>query len=276
MRHTFVTTKEELLSLIHESINRVVHEENLKHNTKTLKGKQMSFPSPLSKTHPTKLDMIIESGHLNEGLIRTYPLEWVGNYLSPRLGDEFVHANIDYDKQHITFIVQRGNEKSIESLKRQMDSFGYYCAEENSNDYQEGVYLQFEPKYDIYFTGKDFGSRNNNVVFLHVSPLYYKDKILKKGLVPSCKNDYLKYPDRIYLIDITNGKRGAYQMADMLYEKNTKDWNDGTYAIFGITLDGLDNTKFYIDRNTLDIMAFYTYENIPPQNVKYLETFNVA
>lgn len=239
---------------------------------KTIIGQEHVFPDYPVRYHKSKFEESADNNTLNEGLIRSYPLKWVGNYVARRTNMDFIDGNIDYDKLNIWFVIKPGS-KSIEPLKQKMETFGYYCAVEDN--VKAGVYLQFEPKFDIYFKGSEFHSFNNHIKFYHVTPTYYKEKILQKGLIPKSKNDFLNYPDRIYLIDATGSKEAARYVAEMLYEKDANELNNGAYSLFGITLTGLDNMKFYPDRNSLDVKAFYTYENIPPKNIVFIEDFNV-
>lgn len=240
---------------------------------KTIIGHKLVFPENPERYHKSKFEIQADSNMLTEGLIRSYPMHWVWNYVANRANEDFVNGGINNKKQHVWFVLQPGS-KSIEPLKQKMETFGYYCAVEDS--VKTGVYLQFEPKFDIYFKGSEFHSRNNNIVFYHVTPNIYKDKILSNGLIPKSKNEYLIYPDRIYLMLAVEGKEKAYDMAGMLYEKDTNELNNGTYSLFGITLTGLNDIKFYPDRNSPEVKAYFTYENIPPQNIVFIEDFDAV
>ncbi len=248
-------------------IRQLVMNEN-----RTLFGSKLVFPESPLRYNKTKFDVLAESGKLDEGLIRSYPLEWVERYVTNRVNSDFIKGGVDDWKFNIWFVM-KPNSPSIVPLKKKLESFGYHCAVEDM--VKDGLYLQFEPKFDIYYKGSEFVNRNNNVVFYHVSPLYLKDKILKKGLIPKSNNEYLKFPDRAYMTLASTGKDKAYEMAEMLYNNSTNPMNKGIYVLYGITLNGLVDVKFYTDRNTLHTEAYFTYENIPPTNVYEIEEFEV-
>lgn len=236
-------------------------------------GNDMPFPFCNRVSHPTLFERILEKDALKEGLIRTYPLKWVEKWIAKRINSDFVTADVNYDESYLWCILKK-DSPSIEKLKSQMEKFGYYCSVESN--VKEGVYLQFEMKYDEFLFGNNFPGWNDGdyVVFHHVTPICYLVKIMEQGLVPKSKNDWLKYPDRVYL---TMARENSYRdMAEMLYDKNANPRVNENYALLGISLKGLGNTKFYPDRNVSDFTAFYTYDNIPPQNLKFLKLFNVV
>ena len=239
---------------------------------KTLVGEEPPFPYYPRQSFKSEFDEMADNDELNEGLIRTYPSEWVGEYLAKRANSDF--KSITYDEHYNQFFITiKPGSKSIEPLKKKMDSFGYYCGAEHMG--LGGYFMQFEAKFDEYLTGKELGEMYDNPVFYHVAPIYYKDKILAKGLVPKSKNDFLKYPDRVHFILAIEGKAAIKRMAKLLYMKSDSEMNNGKYSLLGITLDGLDNVKFYPDRNVDDWKAFFTYENIPSKNIVFIEDFDV-
>lgn len=240
---------------------------------KTIIGDKLVFPENPERYHKSKFEIQADNNTLTEGLIRSYPMRWVWNYVANRANEDFVDGNINNKKQHIWFVLKPGS-KSIEPLKQKMETFGYYCAVEDN--VKAGVYLQFEPKFDIYFKGSELRSFNNHIEFYHITPSYHKEKILQNGLIPKSKNNFLKYPDRVYLLDTTVSKRAVRDVAEMLYEKDTNELNNGTYSLFGITLTGLNDIKFYPDRNSPEVKAYFTYENIPPQNIVFIEDFDAV
>lgn len=251
---------------LNNHIKRIVRDQ-----LRTLCGEEQPFPSSPTRYNRTKFETLADKDMLTEGLIRTYPMEWVEKYLSNRMTSDFVNGGVDYNKMQFWFILKQ-DSKSIEPLKKKMETFGYFCSVEDN--VSEGIYLQFEPKFDIYRKGSEFSSRNNGIVFYHVAPIRFKKKILNVGLVPKAKNKYLKYPDRIYLMLASEGKDNAYDMADMLYTQDENTLNQGKYSLFGVTVDGLDDVKFYPDRNTPHAPSYFTYENIPSKNISFIEDFD--
>lgn len=246
----------------------------VRHQISLMETENLPFTYHPQRHFKTKFEEMADNDTLTEGLIRTYPSEWVEKYLSHRINSDFVEANFDDDHMHFWFVLKPGSN-SIEPLKRKMDSFGYYLAVEDNVD--EGVYMQFEPKFDEYFKGSELKFKFDDIGFYHVAPAFLKDKILKNGLVPKSKNNFLKYPDRVYLMRATTeGKKDVCELAYELYEKSANKISNGMYSLFGIKSDGLDDVKFYIDKNLLGCDSFFTYENIPPKNIVFLEDFDVS
>ena len=167
----------------------------------------------------------------------------------------------------------KAGSRSIEPLRRTMESFGYYCAHESYETWRNGYVMQFEPKFDEYVKGSEFTCPKGKCMFYHVAPYRFREKILTHGLVPTHKNDMFNYPDRVYLMLAAEGPGASYEMARMLCTADSNKWNNGLYALFGVTLDGLDDVKFYRDWNVDSAVAYYTHENIPPQNVRFIEAF---
>lgn len=242
----------------------------VRESIKTILGNEPVFPSNHFVKYKRKTDRILEKAILDEGLVRTYPFEWVSKYLVKNVNSDFEEIERDDESKQFLIKLVYGS-KSIEPLKKIMNTFGYFCSAEENED---GLHLmQFEPKFEEYIKGSEFNNVAGEIVFYHVSPIKHKDKILNNGLSPRANNEYLKYHELVHLILSPEGKDAAYEMASMLYTASNDKRNDGTYVLFGITTDGLDNVKFYRDWDVEDIVAYFAYENIPPKNTKYLETF---
>lgn len=241
----------------------------------TILGEEPVFPSDVFIRRKSNEDMILESALLGEGLIRTYPLDWVEKYLQRNANSDFIHIHSNKMEKKFLVTMKQGS-KSIEPLKHTMDAFGYYCSYELENNFMmPTVILQFEPKFDDYIKGSDFNAPQGKDVFYHVAPIRYKDKILAQGLVPRHRNKLFKYPARVYFMLASSGYLAAYYMAKLLCQDDKNKENGGEYAIFGVTLDGLDEVKFYRDWNVEHAKAYYTHENIPPANIHYIDQFNV-
>jgi hypothetical protein len=248
--------------------------EIVRHQINLMETENMPFTYNPQRYVKTSFEQMADNNSLDEGLIRTYPSEWVEKYLSSRINSDFVEAHFDDEHLHFWFVLKQGS-KSIEPLKQKMNSFGYYCAAEY--DIPEGRFLQFEPKFTEYRTGSNLKMKFNDLLFYHVSPVYMKEKILKNGLVPKSKNDYLVYPDRVYLIRATSeGKEDIYDLAGMLYDKKKDKRSKGIYSLFGVKPEGLDDIKFYVDKNMFGSNGYFTYENIPPENMVFIEDFDAS
>lgn len=254
------TTEQELKNHIKEIVKSTI---------KTIIGESKPFPSNEFKHFTSPENQILEEALLKEGLTRTYPFEWVKKYIQRNANEDFVDIICHRDSKQFLVTIKQ-NSPSIKTFKRAMESFGYFCSSEKKRI--SGILTQFEPKFDEYIKGSEFKKKSGNT-FFHVSPIRYVDKILKNGLVPKSKNNFLIYPDRVHLIYNDGNHDNPYMMADMLYTVDGNKHNNGEYALFGVSTKGLDNVKFYRDWNVEDFEAYFTYENIPPQNITFIEQF---
>lgn len=246
---------------------------------KTLYGCPSDFPSDGFRKF-SKTDMLLESAMLKEGLTRTYPYEWVCQYLVNHVNSDFYSIEGDDDDKQILVKLKPGS-RTIEALKNTMNSFGYFSAFERDSAVYAGGFnmmpataVRFEPKFDEFMMGSEFGRDGRGITFYHVTPVRYIQKIAKYGLEPKSKNTFLDFPERVHLILADEGQYCAETMAAMLNAKSDVHRDDDKYAMFGVTTDGLENVKFYRDRNVPDFYAFFTYENIPPKNLKFMHTFS--
>ena len=105
-----------------------------------------------------------------------------------------------------------------------------------------------EPKYDYEVEIPK--------ILYHASPLKFKDKIIKNGLIPKSGNKISIHPERIYLSDSFESciKFGEYLSKNTLYNKHYKNG----YCVF-IIKGGVD--KLYSDINFRE-GGFYTLNNI--------------
>lgn len=195
-------------------------------------------------------------------------------YLTPRLNGDFIEAGVDEDKMHFWFVL-KPDSNSIEPLIEKMQAFGWFCSTNTMVD--KGLYLQFEPKFDIFFKNDELPfEREGDITFYHIAPSYLKEKIMTNGLEPRSKNNFLKYPDRMYLFPKNVNRDEISSLAEMLYAQDTNPTKDGKYSLFGVKIRDLNDIKIYPDRNMFDIVGYFTYDNIPPSNVTHVEDFSVS
>jgi RNA:NAD 2'-phosphotransferase (TPT1/KptA family) len=107
----------------------------------------------------------------------------------------------------------------------------------------------------------------------HVSSLQNKDRILKKGLIPSKGSRYNKdfmYPPRVHVfLDRDFDALKALAIRIFNYGRSTKNvyragHDDFPVVIFGIETDKLrPGTKFYEDASVEN--GAWTYTHIPPE-----------
>jgi hypothetical protein len=124
--------------------------------------------------------------------------------------------------------------------------------------------LYFEAKYDLGLSQMDLG----NVAY-HITPLIYKEKIMKIGLAPKSKSKIADQPSRIYLCYTKND-------AKLLLDHPKFYSKEKEFVLFEINLDSLFKSRkmrFFEDPNFVN-KGYYTYENIPPQYIKEVEVIH--
>ena len=68
-------------------------------------GEEEVFPNTYDRRYPARGERILEKVTLNEGLVRTYPFEWVEDYISKHVNSDFTKVEADDDRQHFRFII---------------------------------------------------------------------------------------------------------------------------------------------------------------------------
>ena len=85
-------------------------------------------------------------------------------------------------------------------------------------------------------------------VLYHLSPKYNEETIMKNGLVPSTRNEFFKYPPRIYMVTPNIPMSELEKLASNLnkFEKNTE--NGGVFTIYRIKTSMIpDNVELFYD-----------------------------
>lgn len=160
--------------------------------------------------------------NLNEGLYRTYPPETAKNYVQRLFGlsDNMIrlvsnNGNLPEEQRiQVLFYNGYGNQ---ERMKRAMYLCGYTISKSmrHENDYIEEIYIPINlPNLNDIVKKYDF--------ITHVSPQYFKHKILNIGFVPKSINAMFSYTDRIFFF------KGDTPFQEIIYQtmdfdsKNTK------------------------------------------------------
>lgn len=73
---------------------------------KRIIGSELIFPENPTRYYKTRFERLADNGMLNEGLIRTYPLEWVEKYVTNRVNSDFVKGGVDEDDLRIWFVLK--------------------------------------------------------------------------------------------------------------------------------------------------------------------------
>ena len=221
-----------------------------------------------------------------EGLIKTYPINALKRNLTKELSALSIRFKIELDYDTNTIIIKGFStsmyNKDLENLFKYIALFGYYPAifffYDNSNKLitelkyiKNDTYEQFYSKLNTlikksYYTEIIIESKFNKKItppdiLYHVTKAKFKHKIFKIGLVSKSLSKKAFHSDRIYLgFDKNITENLAYQFKD-------KD----LYILLEINVKNL-HINFYDDPDFSE-MGCYTYENIPPENIKLLNIF---
>jgi hypothetical protein len=192
---------------------------------------------------------------IKEGLIYSQPVDTTIRVLKNKFSELEIKKYDDGD------IVLSGMNDKLKKYIPLINNLGYFISNAfddnddaidiNKNNIEElnCYYIFIEPKYD-------YQVEVPNILY-HVSPLKFKDKILKSGLTPKSGNKLSSHPDRIYLSSSINTciMFGKY----LLQSAGSSEYYKNGYCIYIIKGNGVD--KLYSDIN-LRVGGFYTLNNI--------------
>ena len=207
---------------------------------------------------------------LAEAEYATYPIYNTIRYVSKALQIPISQFSIvEKSDGTETIALKTINEEDlIEKVNKAMRLCGYYEGyRKNVNKDTRFIYVTYEPKFKE--------TVNNDVhkerVLYHISPLPYKDRILKNGFVPKSGNSIFKYPDRTYFFLGSIGKKEAEGWITVFKSKNKK-YGDKPYCLYTIDVKKLPrNIDFYSDPNLKG--AIYTMDNIAPNVIQQIDYF---
>ena len=221
---------------------------------------------------------------VSEGLIKTFPIKVADRLIKRELSDLKVNykTGIDYDTNTL-FINCLSKSIIIDNMIKifsQINSCGYFISHFDFYDcnhinissikyqdidlnYIKRLKKELNNSHYIQITVESKFNKlvDNKNIYYHVTETKYVDKILKIGLVPRSKSKKTFHIERVYL-----GK-------DLINVKGiSRQFKDGNYTLLKITLN--DNIKLYDDPDFTGY-GVYTYENIPPDNIKKVEDYTV-
>lgn len=221
--------------------------------------------------NPIITSLVLNEGKslLNEAEYATFPIDTTINYVSNALNIP-MRMFKKGKKEGIgewCIMVKAFNEDEVkENITKAMHLCGYYLADgriyKGDNRF---IILRYEPKYI------DEGTRIvRECQFLyHLSPLKYKEKILKNGFVPRCKNGRFNYPDRCYFF-MDNMPKNTILSWIPIFQKATKNRKNISHCLYTIDVSKInDNVVFYLDPNLKG--GCYTADNISPNVIVNVE-----
>lgn len=164
----------------------------------------------------------------------------------------------------------------VNKLIEKLNIYGYFIAGvsnglklEKYNDLPEGwinrndLVIKFEPKYDMEYIpeGKAY----------HLTPDVNYRKVKMLGLTPKTQGKISDHPGRIYLYDSLNEHTDNTDVATELWERYKYKNIVKFMYLLEIDLSKLKDHKFFEDSNFGMGNAFWTFQNIPPYAITYID-----
>ena len=222
---------------------------------------------------------------INEGLIKTYNIYKYHSSLDIQLNSVGIKSKIDIiDK--FSYELEILNNKNINN-KKNNDSYKYLISLNNNlgyypsyiwveNDFGTNSF-KFDMKYlnskykslKIRFEAKyEDGLYKNDLVVptkaYHLTDQRNKIKIEDIGLVPKSNNRVSFHQDRIYLF---YNKNDYTTLLLSLRANDNKNNLIKQYVLFEVEL----NDRYIIHTDPNYNKGFFTYDNIPPNNIKTIK-----
>ena len=200
---------------------------------------------------------------LLEGLIKTQPIDKSINILKRKFGELLINKEPDGE-----IYISNQPPKELKKYLPLITNLVYYVSkftidgQEWLKDYDNDtkpIAFVIEAKYDYEVKIPE--------ILYHTSPIRFKDKILKYGLVPKSGNKLSKHPERVYLTDDLD-KTSIF--SEYLKNDNSNEYHKSGYCIYQI--NGKSISKLYSDVNLRD-GGFYTTDNISTNNLKLIKEF---
>lgn len=212
------------------------------------------------------------SEFIKEGLIQSVPIQKVAKILNKKFSNIKIDGNVNDDElyYHSVLTITRkqsetktaenpedfkkwSNEPSgmlsiIPKLVPVLDVLGWYISTKIKDDDTFVQKITVEPKFDSLLMFKPD-------TLYHITDIKNLDRIKKIGLIPKTKSKVLYHPARIYLAD---GHEIQYLAKGFEHEFDVDP------IILKINLIK-SKMNLYIDPHCDN--AYYTYDNIPPENI---------
>lgn len=203
---------------------------------------------------------------LDEGLVKTYPIDIVEKYTRNYLGltgdkegllKRVKNAQGGESLQFFVFEHFKDHDAFIRRIEKAMALCGYSLTYETTED--DGRYrymlLQYEPKFENVIDVKKWKT------IAHITPERHLEKILKNGFSPRWNNNLFKYPPRVYFFDGDTDPNNIIGMARSM--DNANGGKNEQYVLLTIDTSKIpEKIRFYGD--TTYNNGIFTYENIPP------------
>ncbi|WP_146739363.1 hypothetical protein [Pseudoprevotella muciniphila] len=222
---------------------------------------------------------------IDEGLIKTYPIDKTINYIVRKYGLDNRQVRVSpinngiVDVDIITIILRNTiDSNTLGDIKHDFQTCGYFNNQKPTQIHNTNyLFFCFEPKFSQDVTTM---VRQNYRYLYHSSPKIFQDKVMRCGLIPKSKNTLFLYPDRTFLMVgdnlnsqqinvLKNVQTERNSNCNTLNQKETKEHILITIDVSKIPQD----VKFYCD--PLSHRAIFTNDNIPRHSIVNVEPFTL-
>lgn len=228
------------------------------------------------------LTVMLENGPFNyieEGLIKTYPIERVVSHIADAFDISNKEEDIEYYEENgeistdingLIFVDKGYNDaevihcivpigvKGLSQIDRLMLKYGYIKGSvAHAGDCDD---IWYEKKFD----DKANELLKNQTYLYHICPIKVLNRVLTKGLIPK-DSQWIEFThnSRVYLfINKPSEYEFKYFCNNFRSEKNTND----PMALLRINIRDIENIDYYIDPRMPN--AVYTYDNISPKIIE--------
>lgn len=214
--------------------------------------------------NPLAIKYISEKKPINEGLIKTYPINNTVEYVRRLFGlrDNQINVLNKGDVHKILVMFENSVEKR-KQMSKAMNLCGYELANENTDNIYNVIYQMYTQKFSDSLTSE---LKERMDFLIHITPLYNKEKILRQGFVPKSKNELFTYGNEVFFF---TQDAPIVHIVDQIYQKdcNIKNKaNDHIYTLFQVSLNKIpNNVRFEVDPN-LDF-AVRTKDNLSSNTI---------
>ena len=217
---------------------------------------------------------LAEIGIIDEGLIKTYPMDktekYLRNYLNFKGQNEIFLRRVKDQQKGETFVIRlmlnwTDFKEVEENMFRAMKLCGFSLsikARQNFHGFPCVAY-QFEKKFDSLIDIKQWK------YIYHATP--HSDKIMKNGFSPRADNSFMLYPPRVYFFKGNTTMEQMEALTLRLMNYNRKRF--GRYRLMVVETEKIrKDIKFYPDQQYKQ--GIFTYENISSSSVADIIDFS--
>lgn len=222
----------------------------------------------------TKITNIITETYILDSKLKnkSLSLDIVSNRLKEyfQLRDWQIKVEICHNKIEVmTLLSSEWQCHNFECVNIFMDKMGYFCSADKVDDFisPDGGQTnwrmsQWEPMIqpDVTDIVRDMPR------LYHITPDYNLDNIFKTGLLPTHRNDLLRFPPRIYLFKGDTPQESIKVVGEKLSKCKTTPRKAEDYVLLEIETSKVPlNVKFYLD--PLCENGIYTKDSIPADSI---------